>query len=409
MKKKGSQPFRPLAQSSKAAKRDSELESLLHSEHIVEIEKMAVGGDGVARIPYKDKSLVVFVDRVAPNETVKIKISAAEKTFLKGSPVEILKNSTARRKAPCVYYDNCGGCSWQHFDEDVQIQQKELILKELFHKFLPENKFSLLESVRSAKNFNYRNRIQLKHLENKLGYFKQGTHEIVDIDACLIADEKISEQIPLLKKKLKPSQDIKKYELRLNQENQFDSYRIGDQGEGLAFSQVNNSVNDKLVSAVIDIATQANPSFVTELYSGSGNFSFELIAKIKNISLECVELNSELTSHATKKILSLGLQKKVFSFTADCDHFVQRRQLSNQLVLLDPPRAGCSEIVIQKLAEASPKHIIYVSCHPVYLARDLKRLFSIQPKYRIEKLQIFDMFPQTDHFETLVHLSLIES
>ncbi len=404
MKNRSSQPFRPLAQSSKPAKRDSELESLLHSEHIVQIEKMAVGGDGVARIPYKEKSLVVFVDRVAPGEKVKIKITEAEKTFLKGQLIEIIELSDARRKAPCAYYDHCGGCSWQHFSEDVQVSQKEILLKDLFQKFIPEVQYNLESTVRSEKNFNYRNRIQLKQQNEKFGYFQRGTHDIVDINACLIAEEKISEQIPILKKKLKPTTEIKKYELRLTQDNQFDFYRIGDAGEGLAFSQVNNSVNEKLVSAVTDIATQSNPSFATELYSGSGNFTFELLAKLKNLSLECAELNSELTAHATKKILSLSLQKRALVFTANCDHFVQRRLLSNQFVLLDPPRAGCNEIVIQKLAEASPKNIVYVSCHPAFLARDLKRFLAIQPNYKIEKLQIYDMFPQTDHFETLVHL-----
>lgn len=390
---------------SQPAKRDSELESLLHSEHIVQIEKMAIGGDGVTRIPYKDKSLVVFVDRVAPNEKVKIQITTAEKTFLKARLVEIIKPSEARRKAPCLYFDECGGCSWQHFNEETQVQQKELLLKELLQKFIPEKSCSLEVTVRSGLNFNYRNRIQLKHQNQKLGYFQKGSHEIVDIEACLIADEKISEQIPLLKRKLKPTTEVKKYELRLNLENKFESYRIGDSGEGLAFSQVNNSINEKLVKAVTDIAVKTNPNTASELYSGSGNFSFELLAHLKSLSLECAELNADLTQYATKKILELGLQKRALTFTADCDHFVQRRPLSNDFILLDPPRAGCSEIVIQKLAEAQPKNIVYVSCHPVYLARDLKRLFQLQPNYKIEKLQIFDMFPQTDHFETLVHLS----
>lgn len=404
MKKKGSQPFRPLAQSSKPAKRDSELESLLHSEHIVHIEKMAVGGDGVARIPYKDKSLVVFVGRVAPDEKVKIKITEIEKTFLKGTPIEIITSSTSRRKAPCAYYDECGGCSWQHFSEDVQVQQKEILLKDLFQKFIPDVPYVLESTVRSERNFNYRNRIQLKQKNNQFGYFKRGTHDIVDIDNCLIAEEKISDQILALKAKLKPTAEVKKYELRLNQDNQFDFYRIGDSGEGLAFSQVNNSVNEKLVSAVTQLATNANPGSATELYSGSGNFTFNLLAQFKNLSLECAELNSDLTVHATKKVLSLGLQKRALIFTANCDHFVQRRPLSNQFVLLDPPRAGCSDIVIQKLAEAAPKNVVYISCHPAYLARDLKRFFALRPNYKIEKLQIFDMFPQTDHFETLVHL-----
>ncbi len=394
---------------SKIEKRDSDLESLLHSEHVVQIEKMAVGGDGVARIPWQDKSVVVFIDRVAPNEKAKIRIHTVEKTFLKASLVEVITPSPSRRIAPCVYFDQCGGCSWQHFHEDEQLNQKEILLKELLQKFLPNVAYELQSSIRSDLSFNYRNRIQLKHLGDKLGYFQKNTHDIVDINFCLIADKRISDQIVPLKQKLKPTIELKKYELRLNQSDQFESYRIGEAGEGLAFSQVNNAVNEKLVKAVTELVVAESPDFLTELYAGSGNFSFDLLANLKGLKIESAELNSDLTTFAVKQMFTLNLQKRFFSFTADCDHFVQRRPLSNEFILLDPPRAGCSEIVIQKVSEARPKNIIYVSCHPVNLARDLKRLLLHQPDYKIKKLQIFDMFPQTDHFETLVYLSLNES
>ncbi len=394
---------------SKIEKRDSDLESLLHSEHVVHIEKMAIGGNGVARIQYKEKSLVVFVERVAPHEKAKIKITAIEKSFLKADLIEVLTPSPFRRLAPCIYFASCGGCSWQHFSEDEQLRQKENILNELLRKFLPQSTYHLESSVASDLTFNYRNRIQLKQLNNKLGYFQKNTHDIVDIDACLIADSKISEQIPILKSKLKPTAEIRKYELRLNQEHKFESYRIGDSGEGLAFSQVNNAVNAKLVQAVVEIVSAENPDFLSELYAGSGNFTFSLSTQLKNLKIESAELNSELTTYAVKQIFKLNLQKRLLSFTADCDDFVQRRPLSNEFILLDPPRAGCSEIVVQKVAESGAKNLIYISCHPVNLARDLKRLLAIESKYKIKRLQVFDMFPQTDHFETLVWLSLNES
>jgi 23S rRNA (uracil1939-C5)-methyltransferase len=390
-------------------KRDSELESLLHSEHIVTVEKMAVGGDGVARIPFKDKSLVVFIDRVAPNDELKIKITSVEKSFLKAKIVSILKPSEHRRAAPCEYFEKCGGCSWQHINDVEQVRQKENLLQELFKKFLPDVAYAPEKTVVSDLKFNYRNRIQLKHQDNQFGYFQSGTHTIVDINSCLIADKLISDQITVLKKKLKPSPELKKYELRINQDNQFESYRIGEAGEGLAFSQVNNQVNEKLVSAVTNLVASINPASLTELYSGSGNFTFKILESTQIVKIECVELNPELTAFTHKKMLALSLQKRLISFTSNCDTFVSRRALSKDFILLDPPRSGCSEIVVQKVAEASPQDLIYISCHPVNLARDLKRLLTGQPKYQLIKIQIFDMFPQTDHFETLVHLSLIES
>lgn len=393
-------------------KRDSSIESLLHSEHLVKIEKMAIGGDGVARINFNEKSVVVFVERAAPEDLLKIKITKIEKNFLKAQISEIITASKYRREAPCKYFNQCGGCAWQHFNETEQVQQKEILLNDLLQKFIPNIQYKLEPSIISEKNFHYRNRIQLKQFQQKLGFFKNSSHEIVDIDECLIADELISNQISILKNKLKPSSEIKKYELKINQNNEFESYRIGEHGEGLAFSQVNNSINEKLVLSVQNIIESINttdqPMDMTELYSGSGNFTFPILEKFKNLKINSIEMNPDLTQFAVKKLQTLKLNKRLTVFTSDCDFFVERRKLSSEVILLDPPRSGCSDKVIDKVIEASSKNLIYISCHPVYLARDLQKIFS-KRNYTIKSLQIFDMFPQTDHFETLVHLSLNNS
>ncbi|MBC7421004.1 MAG: class I SAM-dependent RNA methyltransferase [Bdellovibrio sp.] len=377
----------------------------MHSEHLVTVEKLAVGGDGVARIPIKDRTMVVFVSKAAPQDELKIKISVVEKTFLRAEIVEIIKPSPARREAPCEYFSACGGCVWQHINEDEQLRQKELILTELFKKFIPEVNYALAKGVASPKNLHYRNRIQLKRLGAKLGYFKKESHDIVDINYCLIADKLVSDQIPIIKEKLKPAAELQKYELKLNHKNEFEYYRIGESGEGLSFSQVNNEINQLLVELVTKLVADKNPSFLTELYAGAGNFTFDLLKNLNSLRIESVEMNPELTKFSTKKLSELSLQKRLFAFTSDCESFASRRALSNEFILLDPPRAGCSDSVLKKVIEAGSKDIIYISCHPVFLARDLQKIFAANKNYKIRHLQIFDMFPQTDHFETFVHLS----
>lgn len=386
-------------------KRGSALEPLLHSEHIVTIEKLVVGGDGLARLQYQDKNLVVFVPRSAPQDKLKIQITEVGKNHLSGRILQIVEASPQRQKAPCAYYDDCGGCSWQHVSENEQIHQKSLILDDLLKKFLPDIPYKFEPVVKSESNFRYRNRIQLKQLNKKFGYFQKSSHNIVDIDDCLLAETAIAEKIPDLKAKLRPTQEIKKFELRINHLNQFEYYPIGEDGEGLSFSQVNNSVNEKLVAQTLALIAQKPPSFLTELYAGAGNFTFPLLQKFGDLRIESVELNAKLTSFTAKKLTELRLQKRLFSFTTDCESFVERRTLSNEMVLLDPPRSGCSPSVLKKIMEAAPEKIIYISCHPVFLARDLKTFFAGTNAYRIEYLQIFDMFPQTDHFETLILLS----
>ncbi len=389
----------------KNTQRDPETGSLLHSEHLVTVEKLAVGGDGVARIPIKDRTMVVFIKLAAPQDELKIRIITVEKNFLRAEIVEILKPSTSRRTAPCEYFPRCGGCSWQHITEDEQLRQKEIILTELLKKFIPEVPYSLQTSIASPKSFNYRNRIQLKQIGAQLGYFQRESHEIVDIDYCLIADQLISDQIPIVKSKLRPAKELQKLELKLNHKNEFEYYRIGDEGEGLSFSQVNNEVNQMLVELVTKLTVDKSPKFLTELYAGAGNFTFNLLKNIPELRIESVEMNPSLTKFATQKLTELSLQKRLFTFTSDCESFVKRRSLSEEFIILDPPRAGCSDVVLKKVIAAAPQDIIYISCHPVFLARDLQKIFAENKNYKIRHLQIFDMFPQTDHFETFVHLS----
>jgi len=397
--------FKPLQQFQNTTKRGSELESLLHSEHVITIEKIIIGGDGLGRLSFKEKSLVVFVPMSAPGDKLKIKITHAEKNHLRGEILEILTPAKDRREAPCEYFEKCGGCSLQHITEAAQVQQKELMLKDLLNKFIPNTKWELLPVVRSENDFHYRNRIQLKSESGKLGYFKKASHEIVDISHCPISDKRISDAIPSVKAALKPAKEVVRYELRINHLEQFEFYKIGEDGEGLSFSQVNNSVNKKLIEAVEAIVCSANPRLVSELYAGAGNFTFPLLEKLPELKMESVELNSKLTDFAMKKLERAGLQNRLTFHTSDCETFVARHTLSNELVLLDPPRAGCSPEVMKAVCSQRPQHLLYVSCHPANLARDLSVILQKEPQYKIKYLQIFDMFPQTDHFETLVHLS----
>lgn len=390
-------------------KRGSQLESLLHSEHVVTIEKMSIGGDGVARIPVLDRTVVVFVPLSAPQDELKIIITRAEKTFLFGSIVEILKPSPFRREPPCSYANSCGGCSWQQFTEAEQVHQKELLLTELFKKFLPEVKYTLLPTITSDKNFGYRNRIQLKHLGDQLGYFKPNSHDIVAIKDCLIAEAPIRTKITDLVKILKPVNELKKYEVKINQDGQVEHYEIGSHGEGLAFSQVNNSVNNLLVNETLKQIQALLPEdfsgLLTELYAGSGNFTFVLAEAFKKMRIEAVELNHRLTKAAVEVVKAKKLIKQVTFFTTKVETFVYHQSLSNEIVFLDPPRSGCLPEVIERISEKNPKFLVYISCHPTMLVRDLALLFKTKPHYQVKHLQIFDMFPQTDHFETLCILS----
>ena len=389
-------------------KRDSALESLLHSEHTITIEKLAVGGSGIGRIDFQDKKLVVFIPKSAPEDQVRVRITHVEKNFLNGEIVQIVKPSPFRREAPCVYFKDCGGCSWQHIDEKHQIEQKELILKDLFKKFLPEQKYELLPSIVGAQKFEYRNRIQLKQFGKQLGYFKPESHDLVDIDDCLIAEAPLRDWLKTNKSKIRPSDKLRKHELKINADGKVEFYPIGAQSEGLSFSQVNRFVNASLVEATVNLAKETQPKSLTEFYAGSGNFTFPLAQISKDLQIDAIELNPALTATAVEAVKSQKLHKQIRFYTTKSELFPLRNTMSADLIMLDPPRQGCEKSLLVKIAERKPKYLLYISCHPVSLVRDLQVLNQNGFHFEMRHLQIFDMFPQTDHFETLCLLKLAE-
>lgn len=394
-----------LVEDVKKNKRGSELESLLHSEQTVIVEKMAVGGPAVARLSVGEKTVVIFIPYGAPGDNLKIKIKSVEKNFLTAEIIEIISSGPSRRIAACEYFGKCGGCLWQHISEAEQVFQKELILKDLFKKFLPTTEYVLAQTVTTPENLGYRNRIQLKQLGSQIGYFKHETHEIVEINNCLIAEAEVQNYIPILKTKLRPTEKLKKFEIKINQSKQVEHYPVGEFGAGLAFSQVNRFVNQKMVETVVDLVQNLNPLNITELYAGSGNFTFPIAAVLPRTAIDAIELSSLLTQSAVERLKSEKKHKQISFFTTKSETYCNTsNRLSNEFVLLDPPRSGCHADVISKLVEKKPKVILYISCHPVNLVRDLQPLTAF---YKIQHLQIFDMFPQTDHFESVCLLERI--
>jgi 23S rRNA (uracil1939-C5)-methyltransferase len=170
-------------------------------------------------------------------------------------------------------------------------------------------------------------------------------------------------------------------------------------------------VNELLVQKTIELVSAAlkdrPDDIITELYAGAGNFTFALAEKLPKNRIEAVELNHQLTSAAAEIIKAKKMIKQVTFFTTKSETFANNRIMSSDLILLDPPRSGCHSDVIHRISEVKPKHLVYISCHPTMLARDLSLFIKKSPDYKIQHLQIFDMFPQTDHFETLCVLERI--
>lgn len=350
------------------------------------------GGRGVGRFDGK----VIFVPFTAPGDVAQVQITEDKGRFFEGEVVEILTPSTSRREAPCSVYGECGGCRWQHLAYEEQLKQKEQIIKSSFRSF--EKKLGAVTYkpiVGSPSEWHYRNRIQL-HAENEtLGFYARKSRRVVSFEHCWITEEKLNKKYSTLK-----AQDFtpgERVELAVTTSGSVDVRKSGRDPEAAYFSQVNTAQNAQLITAVIETLQGESPQNIFDLYCGSGNFTFPLQNQFPESKITGVELSRQNLSFAKQ----LDPQQKIRWVQSDVADFLKEvKSLSHTLVVLDPPRVGCEKSVVEQLLRLKPEVIMYISCNPTTLARDLMTLAESQ-LYQCEFVQGFDMFPQTEHVETL--------
>jgi 23S rRNA (uracil1939-C5)-methyltransferase len=378
-----------------------------HSQIQVKIEKMAIGGAGIAR----HDGLVIFVAQAAPGDELLVEITTKKKNFAEANILKIIKPGPGRRETPCAVANVCGGCNWQHITEEEQRHQKESLVLETLKKFNPQLEFQYLPIKESPRVLRYRNRIQPKFNSGKFGFFARNSHDIVAINDCLISEEALTAKFPEVKNwaEEKKSKETLRMEMYISDQEEVRYGLITDEDDGVGFSQVNRFQNEDLLQTALAWAKieEGKPDYtqVFDLYAGSGNFTFPLLEQFKNSQITAVELNSKLVDRGRAS----NKNKRLKYFLSDVESYLKRASITqNDLVVLDPPRAGASEYIMRALASAKPKKIIYISCHPVSLARDLKWFFDWNQRlghnYRLSRVQAFEMFPQTDHVETIAEL-----
>lgn len=372
----------------------------------VEIEKLAIGGAGIAR----PNGFVVFVQDTAPGDVVQVEITAFHKNHAEAKVLEILSPGVGRRERPCVYAIECGGCNWQHLDESTQQIWKERLVLETLKKFLPGREIPMDPLVPSPKSFFYRNRVQPRFFNGHLGYFKRRKHEFLPVKDCLIVEEPLRKYFSESNSfgELKNSTEPEKIELKVDAEGNTSWNRQTQESEGFAFSQVNRFQNEDLLQTVLDWTEGLDPSEVWDLYAGAGNFTFPLAKKFSKAPVTAVELSSALVKRA-REIVGEEKRKGLNFVVSQVEPWLQRHlPKAGSLVILDPPRAGAGDGVMKSLASSEAKTILYIACHPVSLARDLASLFAASggKRWRLKQVRAFEMFPQTDHMETIAHLEV---
>lgn len=367
----------------------------------VTIEKMSLHGGGLARVDGR----VVFVEHSAPGDRLIVEVTDVKPKHAFARVREILAPSAERRNPPCPAFGRCGGCNWQHLSDDAQAKWKEALVLETLQRAW-SGPFEFLPIVRSPHVLRYRNRIQLKKNASAVGYFEKGSHRLVPIEDCLLAEEPLKEGIASLTKK-PATAEVRNWEISLTRDGKAALNSMDERD--LAFSQVNRFVNELLIAEVLAWAERNDWDEFWDLFCGSGNFTFPLAEKFPKRTGLGVELSSASIDQAQKESQRRGWSpKRIEFFRADVGLFLRRMTPSESaLVLVDPPRTGLPEEAARALAFSQAKVLLYISCDPVTLARDLKRIQAFRPgRWTLTRARAFDMFPQTDHVETLVELKI---
>jgi len=368
------------------------------------IEKLVYGGEGLARLEGK----VVLTPFVLPGEVVRAETERVKNDLWRGRLIELLQPSASRVMPGCPYFQRCGGCQYQHMNYPFQLEQKSAILREVLQR-VGKIEFKGEIGVISGEPWQYRNRVQL-HIEGgKVGYFAQGSRDLCAIDHCPIASPKLNETIS----KIDSPQANTALELFTNetdvQMNVLD--RIprqalsalatlgvttpieynGFQVSRNSFFQVNRFLIDELVECAIG---GAKGERAVDLYAGVGLFSAKLAERFDKVT--AVESSSS-------SLRDLAHNFPQASVNANVEDYLAGLEQTPGLILADPPRAGLGKVVVKELARIRAPRLTIVSCDPATLARDLQALMA--ENYRIEKITLVDLFPQTFHLETVVELS----
>lgn len=379
---------------------------------LVKIEKWVYGGEGLARIDGR----VVLAPFVLPGELARIETGEDVHADL----CEILEPSPDRVAAPCSVFTRCGGCHYQHAPYELQLARKVEILREQLRRVGKIDYSGEIETI-SGPPFGYRNRSQFHIAEGKIGYLAGRSHDLIALDGdCPISSPRVNQTLALIRERLadpKFPRFVHVIEVFTNEREVqinaveadrpvarsfyewFESVVALNYGEfrvsPRSFFQVNRFLLDSMTECAL---ARSEGKSALDLYSGVGLFALPLARKFESVT--AVEAGSSAARDLEVNAQRAGLKIRVEQ--ARVEDFLAKLDRTPDFVLADPPRTGLGKSVTANLQRLKPPHITIVSCDPATLARDLAALSG----YRINRVTLIDLFPQTYHIETIVDLDV---
>ena len=405
---------------------------------IIKAQSPVYGGYVIAR-----EGGVIFIRGAIPEEVVEVSIVEKKRDYSIGKVTNVLEPSPYRINPPCPVFGICGGCHFQFISYERQVSMKEEILLDSVSRI---GKFEApLSPALTDRNYNYRYRGQFKiSREGGIGFYKEGTRDVVPVEECPLMIKEINLLIKKLKNINPPSPPFTKGGLggikeihisygdtanalvksRLAAED-VEELLSGAGFSGIAFEsgestgrdyirldlnglqytvtpwsffQAHWELNRKVVELIVNELQPLENLRILDLYAGAGNFSLPLTAHASKVV--SVEDNSYAADDGQRNV-KLNNIKNCRFINLPAERY--RIHEKFDIVLLDPPRPGLHPDVARKILDSSPGKIVYISCNPATLARDLKKFSE---KYNLDSLRMIDFFPNTYHVEALAFMSL---
>lgn len=397
----------------------------------VEIVKFDNTGRGIGYINEK----IIFIPKSVPGDIVNIEITLDKKNFYEGKIVEVIKPSRMRIQPKCPCFNQCGGCDLMNISVSENLDYKLNKVNELFLK----NKinYEVKNIIKSNSEYNYRNKVTFKVCDGKFGYYENSSHKLVEIKYCYLCNNTINSLLKDLSFfniingeitiRVNYNEEllihIMSKDKIINIDKIINNHKIvgiiqNDEiiyGENYFIDKINNyifkvsynsffQVNPYICSklfALIEKETEASEK-VIDLYCGVGTLSI-VASKNANrvLGVEIVE-NAIIDANFNK---SLNNRDNINFICNDTRNILDKISSDFDTIILDPPRSGVSSKVIEKIIEEKINKVIYVSCNPITLVRDLKLL---ENNYSIKDIKLLEMFPNSEHIESFVVLTRIK-
>ena len=386
---------------------------------IIDVDNL---GNGITRID----NIVTFIKGALIDEELEIKIISKSKRYQEGEIISIIKPSPLRINPICPHFNICGGCSFLHIENINELNIKQNYINNLF-------KDIKVNSIVSVNELYYRNKVTFHIKNNKIGYYKENTNELIEINKCYLLDKDIdnifqkikklnliSLEEVIIRKSISNNNLLIEFKGTINEKElqelktlpNISSIYINNKlifGDKYLIEEINNykfsiaptaffQVNYNLMIKLFDkIKSFAKGEKLLDLYCGTGiigillseNFNKVTGVEISNKAIENANINKELNN--------------INNINFICSDVDKIKDKHYDFLVVDPPRSGLNKKVIKNIINMKPKNIIYISCNPNTLKRDLEFL---KEEYNIKEITPYNMFPKTNHIECLTSLSL---